>query len=297
MKILISGGTGFIGQHFINRFSEHRYTIITRDIVRAKSLLGDSHHYITSIGQLQGDEIFDAVINLAGEPIVGRRWTGERKQALLKSRWHITQDLVTWINSADVKPRCFLSGSAIGVYGIHDNHAFCESDKALHVDFSSELCQRWESIALSAQLHTRTVLLRTGVVLSPDGGALAKMLLPFKLGLGGPIGHGKQWMSWIHLEDYLNGLHFLLENKQSQGAYNLTAPQPVTNKTFVAALGEALGRPTFIPMPSIAMKLALGEAATLLLDGQKVLPKKIQNEGFTFAFEDIKSAMFDLVGA
>jgi len=297
MKILISGATGFIGQHFMRRYSEYDYVVLCRNKQRAQRILGDEHRFVSTLDDVAADEVFEAIINLAGEPIVGKRWTTERKQKLQHSRWQITEQLVAWIAGANVKPKCFLSGSAIGYYGIDDEYAFREYDRAVQADFSSDLCQRWEALALTADQYTRVILLRTGVVLGADGGALKKMLLPFKLGLGGPIGSGKQWMSWIHIDDYLSALEYLLTCRACFGPYNLTAPYPVTNDAFVKALGKALKRPAIIPMPAFAMKMALGEAATLLLDGQKVIPSRLNEDGFKFAFEKIDYAMQDLLGS
>ncbi len=185
----------------------------------------------------------------------------------------------------------FLSGSAIGVYGISTDREFKENDVITANDFSSHLCQKWEDIANTSADLTRVVLLRTGVVLSSDGGALKKMLLPFKLGLGGIMGSGKQWMSWIHIDDYLNALELLLHTESCHGPYNLTAPEPARNNTFVRALAKSLHRPAFFPMPSFLMKVLMGEASTLILDGQNVSPNKLLEAGFNFRFEKISPAL------
>jgi len=294
MNILITGGTGFIGRHFIQQSSDDIFTVLTRDVARAKKVLGDSHHYVTHIDDIPASAVFDAVINLAGEPIVGVRWSDKQKDQLNKSRWDTTKSLVEWIASAEQKPSVFMSGSAIGFYGIDEEKHFDESAPSPLNDFASELCDRWEQEAKLAERHTRVVLLRTGVVLGADGGALEKMLLPFKMGLGGPVGSGKQWMSWIHMQDYLAAMRYLLVSAASQGAYNLTAPEPVRNQRFVKALASALHRPCWMPLPAYALKIALGEASTLLLDGQRVVPQKLLDEGFTFAFDNVEAAMKDL---
>lgn len=295
MKILISGGTGFIGRHFMARYPDYEYTVLTRDPARAQGQLGDRHVYVTSLDQVARDAAFDAIINLAGEPIVGRRWNDSQKQRLNHSRWHITQAIVDWIAVADKKPAVFLSGSAIGIYGVSQSLTFDESNTAMLEDFSTQLCQRWEREATLAVSKTRVVLLRTGIVLAADGGALAQMLPPFKYGFGGPVGSGQQWMSWIHMQDYLAALHHLLVSSECIGAYNLTAPEPVTNERFVKALAEALHRPCVVRVPAFAMKLLLGEASTLLLDGQRVIPKRLLNAGFTFNFPHIEDAMLDIL--
>ena len=296
MKILITGGTGLIGQQFIGRFPEHEYKLLTRDPERARSTLGEGYQYFTTLNELPSSTRIDVVINLAGEPIVGRRWSDTQKRRLEESRWDTTQALVEWIDRAESKPHCFLSGSAIGYYGVDSDAEFSEQSVAIRNDFASKLCSRWEALAQQAELHCRVVLLRTGIVLSSSGGAMGKMSLPFKLGLGGPVGSGQQWMSWIHMHDYLQAIHYLMTSTQSVGAYNLVAPNPVSNREFVKAFAKALGRPCVLPAPAFAIRLALGEAATLLLDGQHVQPEKLLDDGFDFKFPLIGEAMLDLFG-
>ncbi len=294
MKILITGGTGFIGSHFIKKFTQHQFLVLSRDINRAKIELGDKHKYYSNINELPFDENVDAIINLAGEPIADNRWTTSQKNRIQNSRWLRTQEIVDWMRRSNTPPKCFLSGSAIGIYGISNDGHFTDYDAIQASDFSSHLCQKWEDIANTAADISRVVLLRTGVVLSHDGGALKKMLLPFKLGLGGVLGSGTQWMSWIHIEDYLNALELLLQNESCHGPFNLTAPEPVKNSTFVKALASSLHRPAFFTIPSFVMKMALGEAATLILDGQKVLPRKLLEKDFTFRFDNISAALLNL---
>ncbi len=291
MKILITGGTGFIGSRFIKKFTQHQFLVLSRDINRAKLALGDKHTYYPNLDELALDENVDAIINLAGEPIANKRWSASQKLKIESSRWHSTQELVDWMRRAKNPPTCFLSGSAIGIYGISTDSSFVENNAITANDFSSHLCQKWEDIANTATDLTRVVLLRTGVVLSPDGGALKKMSLPFKLGLGGVIGSGQQWMSWIHIEDYLNALELLLQDESCHGPYNLTAPEPARNSLFVKALANSLNRPALLPMPAFVMKLALGEASTLVLNGQKVLPQKLLENGFSFRFDNISAAL------
>lgn len=290
MKILITGGSGFIGSNFIKKFPEHQFIVLARNIDRAKLTLSNKHRFYSNLNQISPDESIDAIINLAGEPIANKRWSASQKNILETSRCQITQDLVSWIKRAHTKPLCFLSGSAIGIYGTSIDHAFTESDAAGE-DFSSYLCHKWENTARSADESTRVVLLRTGIVLAANGGALKKMSLPFKLGLGGVIGSGQQWMSWIHVDDYLNAIEMLLKDESCHGPYNLTAPEPARNSVFVKALANSLHRPALLPMPAFVMKLALGEAATLVLDGQKVLPQKLLENGFSFRFNNISAAL------
>ena len=291
MKILITGGTGFIGRHFIKKFSQHQFLVLSRDIEKAKSILGKHHKYYSSIDQIPHNEDINTIINLTGEPIANKRWSASQKNKIQTSRWQTTQELVKWIKRASPKPQCLLSGSAVGFYGTSIDHTFTENDSASGDDFSGQLCRQWEDIAHTAQDLTRVVLLRTGIVLGADGGALKKMSLPFKLGLGGVMGSGQQWMSWIHIDDYLSALEFLLQNDSCRGPFNLTAPEPVKNRVFVKALGSSLFRPALLPIPAFAMKLALGEAATLILDGQKVLPQKLLEKGFSFRFNNVSEAL------
>ena len=294
MNILITGGTGFIGKKLITKFSDYQFTVLTRNIERAKKTLGDTHTYLTEISQLSPETKFDSIINLAGEPIADKRWRKRQKDKLQHSRWKTTQDLVGWIKTAKHKPRSFLSGSAIGFYGTSESAIFTEDSFPSIQDFSSRLCQQWEDVAMSASDLTRVVLLRTGVVLAVDGGALKKLILPFKLGLGGKIGSGDQWMSWIHIDDYLNAIKLFIEDETCQGPFNLTAPNPVKNSEFSKILAASLKRPSFMTVPAFLMKLILGEASTLVLDGQKVVPAKLLDKNFLFAFETYKKAVNNL---
>lgn len=200
-----------------------------------------------------------------------------------------------WIKTAKHKPDCFLSGSAIGFYGTSETKTFTENHIREAQDFSSHLCQKWEDIAMTVSDITRVVLLRTGIVLAPEGGVLKKMALPFKLGLGGKLGSGNQWISWIHIDDYLNALKHLIDDETCYGAYNLTSPNPIKNSDFSKALAISLNRPAFISVPSFVLKTALGEASTLVLDGQKVIPQKLINNNFSFIFENCRDAIDDLL--
>lgn len=294
MNILITGGTGFIGKKLITKFSDFQFTVLTRNIERAKKSLGDKHTYLTDISQLSHETKFDSIINLAGEPIADKRWSKQQKEKLQHSRWTTTQDLVGWIKVAKHKPKSFLSGSAIGFYGASESAIFTEASLPQRQDFSSYLCQQWEEVAMSVSKLTRVVLLRTGVVLAADGGALKKMLLPFKLGLGGKIGSGEQWMSWIHIDDYLNAIKLFIKDETCRGPFNLTAPNPVKNSEFSKILALSLKRPSFMTVPAFLMKFILGEASTLVVDGQKVIPAKLLDRNFSFAFESYTKAINNL---
>ncbi len=295
MHILITGGTGFLGSNLIKRHQDDQFTVLARDIERAKKSLGEQHHYVTSITDIPLETRFDVIINLSGEPIADKKWSEERKKALQQSRWQITRDLVDWIKATKYKPGCFLSGSAIGFYGTSDTATFTENDIPETEDFSSHLCRVWEDIAMRVSDITRVVLLRTGIVLSPDGGVLKKMLLPFKLGFGGKLGSGEQWMSWIHINDYCHALEWLISNKNCRGPYNLTAPNPVKNSEFSTLLARSIRRPAIFSVPAFLLNMALGEAATLVLDGQKVMPQKLGDNNFTFSFVNFSEAINDLL--
>ncbi|GGF82185.1 TIGR01777 family oxidoreductase [Alteromonas lipolytica] len=299
MQILITGGTGLIGKQLICRLgNQHQFTVLTRSTSKARQQLPDTGNItlIDNLDALDNFNEFDVIINLAGEPIADKRWTSQQKYQICQSRWQLTTALVSKINASSTPPHTFISGSAIGYYGRQGDKVVTEENTEPHNEFTHEVCERWEKIAETVQQTCRVCLLRTGVVLAAEGGALAKMRLPFKLGLGGPIGSGEQYMSWIHLDDMVNAIEFLLTHPECAGPFNLTAPQPVTNHEFVKAFGNALGRPAIMPMPGFALKLIMGEAADMLLTGQRVIPQKLQGAGFTFKFDSIQSAFADTEG-
>ena len=297
MHIFITGGTGLIGRHLIPallRDASTKITVLTRDTTKAKASLPDNVALVTSLDDTLDFDDVDAVINLAGEPIADKRWSETQKTRICESRWQITQQLTDKINAAKQPPATFISGSAIGYYGRQGDKLVTEAFTEVHHEFTHTVCEKWERIALQASPKTRVCLLRTGVVLSHDGGALSKMRLPFSLGLGGRIGDGNQYMSWIHINDMVAAILFLLKHENCEGAYNLTAPTPVTNSEFVKAYAASLGRPAIFPMPALALKLLMGEAADLLLTGQRVVPHKLVDAGFEFSFTDIGSAFADI---
>lgn len=295
MNILLTGGTGLIGSEFIRQYShEHEFTVISRNAVKAKRKLGDNVKIVESVSSIENFENFDAVINLAGEPIADKRWTDTQKKIICDSRWDITSELVSKINSCDTPPSVFLSGSAIGYYGNQGDKLVTEETPP-HNEFTHELCAKWEAIAQSVdQTKTRVVILRTGVVLTEKGGALGKMALPFKLGAGGTLGSGNQYLAWIHLQDMVRAISYLLENSACSGAFNLTAPEPVTNKVFSKALAVSLSRPCLFNVPSFVMKVAMGESSTMILEGQRVIPQKLTTAGFSFEFPSIDEALSEI---
>ncbi|WP_394220872.1 TIGR01777 family oxidoreductase [Alteromonas gracilis] len=298
MNILMTGGTGLIGREFIRQYSrEHTFTVVSRNIAKAKSILGDNVEVVEAISEVKNFDTFDAVVNLAGEPIADKRWTDTQKKRICDSRWNITTELVSKFNDSANPPNVFLSGSAIGFYGNQGDKVVTE-DTQPHVEFTNELCAKWESIANSVnQEKTRVATLRTGVVLTKKGGALDKMALPFKLGAGGTLGSGDQYLAWIHLQDMVGAIAFLLNNNSCRGAFNLTAPEPVTNKVFSKSLASALGRPCLFNVPSFVMKIAMGESSTMILEGQRVIPQKLTAAGFTFAYPSVKEALDEVYGA
>ncbi len=291
-QILITGGTGLIGRKLVKSLSgDYKITVVTRDPGRASRLLGSTIDTVT-IDSLVDLDDFEAVINLAGEPIADKRWTSSQKKRICDSRWDITQKLVDLINSSIHKPSVFISGSAVGVYGRQGDTPINEDFTDFHEEFSRKVCAKWEDIALQAE--TRVCLLRTGIVLDEDGGALAKMLMPFRLGLGGPISSGRQYMSWIHIEDMVKGIVFLLNNEQCSGPFNLTAPNPNTNAFFSLKLAKRLERPCMFRVPSFVLQFLMGESSELVLYGQKVIPQRLLSAGFTFSYPTLEEALKEL---
>jgi uncharacterized protein (TIGR01777 family) len=295
MKILMTGGTGLIGLAFIQQFPEHEITVLTRTISKAKKRLPSSVKLIDSLEKLQNLDGFDAVINLAGEPIINKRWTDTQKEIICQSRWGVTQQLVNLFASSQNPPQVFLSGSAIGVYGNRGESLLTESSTVTVSDFPTLVCSRWEEIAMQAEPYTRVILLRTGIVLAAHGGALLKMLLPFNLCLGGRLGHGDQFMSWIHYQDHISAMHYLLTESSISGAVNLVAPEPEKNISFTQELAKALKRIAIFPMPKIVLRFILGESSCLLLDSQKISPQKLLKSRYRFSYPSLNLALDDLL--
>ncbi|WP_113906436.1 TIGR01777 family oxidoreductase [Aliidiomarina celeris] len=292
MNILITGGTGLIGSAFIHAFHEqHKFTVLTRRPEHARSALGSHISAIHSLSTLANLNAFDAVINLAGEGIADKRWNAKRKRRLERSRWQITDELVALFEKSSRKPAVFISGSAVGYYGRQSEKPVTERDYIAHDEYSHQLCKVWEDKARAAEPHTRVCILRTGVVLAAEGGALKRMVPPFRFGLGGPIGSGTQMMSWIHLNDMIHILDFLLHHKDCSGVYNATAPNPVSNALFSQTIAKVLHRPCVFRVPGIIMKLAFGEMADLLLTGQAALPERLQQAGYSFHYPELTEAL------
>ncbi|OBU31528.1 TIGR01777 family oxidoreductase [Photobacterium kishitanii] len=294
MNILVTGATGLIGKALLPHLNHDAITVLSRNPTRAYQSLGHHIHAIDSLDNLENLDQFDVVINLAGEPIMGKRWSDNQKSIIQHSRWDLTQQLVDKINNGTNPPHTFISGSAVGIYGDNQDKSIDETTPITvnDNDFSQQVCLRWEQIALQAQsTQTRVCILRTGIVLTKQGGALAKMLLPYQLGLGGKIGAGNQYFPWIHLHDMIKGILFVLNHADAQGVFNFTAPNPVTNKVFSQTLATTLKRPHFLCTPAWVLKLGLGESSQLLLDSQRALPNKLLAEGFHFSFPSIEQAL------
>lgn len=293
MHILITGGTGLIGQAVIRAglLAGHRFTLWVRNRTKADLLFGSQVALIDSALQLLHLDTVDWVINLAGEPIADQRWSPHRKGQLLASRLQITRALVGWINQQPNRNLVFLTGSATGIYGDTGAAAVDEqTPPAGREDFASSLCYQWEAEA-SGATGGRKILLRTGLVLSNKGGLLARVRPVFAWGMGGRLGSGQQFMPWIHIDDYVAALFYLGHQPEASGSYNLTAPNPVSNAEFTRTLAAILRRPAWLNLPSPVLKALLGELSQLLLTGQRALPTRLLNAGFTFRYPRLPEAL------
>lgn len=299
MNILITGGTGLLGMALISllRFDKnaHKLTVFARNYAKACRNLHASIDVIDSLSEVTLKD-FDAIINLAGEPIVDKRWSNKRKHLIEQSRLAITQGLVDKINAEcnPERPITFISGSAVGIYGLHNDGVIDEQNTTFGDDFGSQLCQQWENIAYQAK-NARVVTIRTGIVLSNQGGALTKMLPPFWSGFGGKIASGKQYMPWIHIKDWTAAIQFILQNNHMSGPINITAPNPVTNQVFTTTLGSVLKRPAILTVPKFVLRLMLGESAELVLYGQNAVPGKLLENDFKFKYEQLEPALDNLL--
>lgn len=297
MKIFITGGTGLVGSHLIPILIKNGHTIevLTRNIEKAKATLGNYIKFHDSLEKFISLDGYDVVINLAGEPIAAKRWTAIQKQRLSQSRWLITKKLTQLIKAGENPPHTYISGSAIGYYGNKEDLIITE-DTDPHEEFTHKLCKSWEAFAMEAQDEkTRVCLLRTGIVLSSKGGMLSKILPIFKLGLGGIMGSGKQYISWIHIEDMVNIITHLLTHSQIRGPINMVAPRPVTNKEFSKTLAKTLNRPCIFKVPAGIVSLLMGEASTLIIDGQRAIPQKLEQHKYQFKYNEINSALISVL--
>jgi uncharacterized protein (TIGR01777 family) len=292
MRVLVTGGTGLVGKPTCDalRAAGHAVTVVSREPGRvpARAIGWD--------GLRAAMPETDAIVNLAGDPIAGGRWTAARKQEIRRSRIEATRALVEAIAGADPRPTVLVNASAVGYYGDRGDQPLDENAAPGH-DFLARVCVDWEAEARRAEaVGVRVARLRFGIVLAPDGGALSAMLLPFRAGVGGRLGSGRQWMSWIYRDDVVGIIRDALTNEAYGGAVNVTSPNPVTNADFTHALGRAVHRPTMLPVPGIALRLALGEMATMLLQGQRVLPTVAQRVGYAWRQPELAAALELSVG-
>lgn len=302
MKIAIAGATGFVGSRLVEQLQVqgHQLIILTRSPQQASNRFGQAQ--IVGYNPLKSGEWqqsisgCDAVINLAGEPIAEKRWTPAQKRTILESRQIGTQKIVEAIALAAIKPQVLINASAIGYYGTSETSKFDETSPA-GTDFLAEVCTAWETAAQAASASgTRVVIIRLGIVLGENGGALGKMLAPFSAFVGGPIGSGNQWFSWVHRDDVVKLIIKALSDTNMQGVYNATAPSPVTMTEFAQTLGTVMNRPSWLPVPNFALEAMLGEGAIVVLQGQQVVPVQTIAQGFEFQYATLQPALRAILG-
>jgi uncharacterized protein len=300
MRVFITGATGFIGSELTARLrgAGHQVTAWVRNESRARGLLGPAVALASAPAAL-GEALAkaDAVINLAGEPVSAARWTAGRKQAIVDSRIKLTSAIASAIVQSPSRPAVFISASAVGYYGDRGDKII-EDDAPAGNDFLARVCRSWEAAALAAaKSGVRVFIPRIGIVLGADGGALSSMVMPFRVGMGGPLGSGRQYVPWIHLEDQLAVIIAALKDQRMSGPMISAAPNPVTSRELAKAIGAVLHRASFMPVPTIVLRILLGEAAALVLTGQRVRPRRLEQSGFTWRYPMIAEALTDLLGA
>ncbi len=304
MRVFLTGGTGLVGQAVVSLLNRQEIlsVVLTRNPQQAEKRLGAAAHLLSGDPTRPGDWMNEVdgcqvVVNLAGENLFARRWNAAFKQRLRESRIQATRNVVQAIEAASRRPDVLLSASAIGYYGPQQGDDPLDESAPAGQDFLARLCADWEAEARRAEaLGVRVVLMRLGIVLARDGGALRQMLLPFKLCLGGPVGSGRQWMSWIHIQDVARAVLHAMEHEQLQGPVNFTAPHPVHNVQFAQALARQLRRPAALRTPAWLLRLAMGEVAEVLTTGQRVVPEKLLRSGFEFRYEHLAPALAQLLG-
>jgi len=295
-RVLVTGATGFIGRRLVAALAAagHEVTVLARDPARAAALR-PPFRLVTDLDQIAGTAAFDAIVNLAGEPIAGGLWTRRRRRRILSSRLRVTRAVVRLIGRLQQPPALLISGSAIGWYGLWHDEMLTEFDGGKR-SFTHRICEAWEQAARRAEKYgTRVVRLRLGIVLGSGGGMLGRLLVPFRLGLGATLGSGTQWMSWIERDDLVRLIAHIIAEPRYTGAVNATAPVPLTNAAFTQELARALNRPTWLRLPASALRLIAGDLAReLLIGGQRVLPDKAHAHGFKFRHETLDSALAEV---
>jgi len=302
MRVFLTGATGFVGQRLAARLLGRgdEIVVLTRNASHAGKALHDQAVLVEGDPTTEGKWMSvidgcDAVVNLAGEAVFGKRWSDDQKEKLRTSRVFTTENIVKAVAQASNKPKVMVSASSIGYYGSNENDTLTESSPP-GSDLLANISQEWEQAAHKVEQEgIRLAIIRIGIVLHPSGGALARMVKPFKLGLGGIIGTGEQWVSWIHMEDLINLFILLLDDERGSGVFNGTAPQPIHNRSFCEALAQALNKPCGLKIPEMALKASLGEVAKTLAEGQRVIPSRTKEIEFSFQFPTITSALMNLV--
>lgn len=297
MKVIIFGGSGFIGKHLTSYFTKKGYEVVL--VSRSQRQVGEPRVRNVTWNDLEQSvaslEDAYAFVNLSGETI-NQYWSPKAKEKILDSRIGTTKQVAEMVQRVKTKPKVVINGSAIGVYGMSESNVFDEVNPTSSDDFLSRIVNEWENVANMIEPYARLVKLRLGVVLDKDGGALPKMLVPYKLFIGGRVGTGKQWISWIHVKDLVKLIDFCIENENIEGPINATAPNPATNDELGRAIAKVLHRPYILTAPALIIQLIFGEMSQILLKGQKVIPKKALEHGFNFAFPTIEEAVKDLLG-
>ena len=296
-RVLVTGGTGFIGKNAVQAMLDvgHAVTILSRHPIRAARMFGGRARAIQSLDELSADDVFDCVVNLAGAPVVGRRWTRARRATLERSRIGTTNDLIAWVRRTRHRPAVWVQASAIGTYGVRPSDEVLDETSAPGSGFMSRLCLDWEAAARPAtELGVRQVVLRLGVVFGHQG-ALPMMVMPHRLGLGARLGDGRQMISWIHLDDALGLIAHAFERESVRGVYNAVAPDPVSQEEFAQRVAKLLHRPLFLRIPAGPLRVLTGEMGELMLDGQRVMPARLTASEYPYLFPTFQQAIEDLV--